>query len=66
MKFAYIPKGAYRIGQVISVQGAPMQVESYSHTGRNLIVCSMPGALRFERVVCIITDADPIAGILGK
>ena len=60
MKFAFIQKGQYKVGQVIDVQGVQMQVESYSHTGKNVVVHSMPDAARFSRVVCICTDEQPI------
>jgi hypothetical protein len=63
MKFAYIPKANYRIGQIIQVLGKPMRVESYTHTGKNVTVHTLENALRFERIVCICTDAEPIAGI---
>lgn len=60
MRFTYIPKGEYKIGQVLQVQGKPMRIESYSHTGANLIVTTLAGAPRFERMVCICTDDQPI------
>jgi len=60
MKFAYIPKAEYRIGQIIQVHGKPMRVESYTHTGKNVTVHSIEGAVRFERIVCICTDAPSI------
>jgi hypothetical protein len=63
MKFAYIPKAAYTIGQVIKVHGKPMQVESYTHTGKNVIVHSLENAPRFERIVCICTDAPVVEAI---
>lgn len=63
MKFAYIPKGNYKVGQVIEVHGKQMQIESYSHTGRNIVVHSLPGAPKFERIVCIATDNAPIAEV---
>ena len=62
MKFAFIPKARYRIGQVIKVHGKPMRVESYSHTGKNVVVTSLEDAKRFERIVCVCTDAPPIEG----
>lgn len=34
MKFAYIPKGIYTIGQIIAVNQRKLRVESYSHTGK--------------------------------
>ena len=60
MKFAYIQKGNYRIGQTIDVQGKQMIVESYSHTGKNIIAHSLPGAHRFERIICVVTESTPI------
>ena len=63
MKFAFIPKASYTIGQVIRVHGNPMRVESYLHTGRNVTVCTLPGAPRFERIVCICTDKPAIEGV---
>ena len=63
MKFAFIPKAAYTIGQVIQVHGKPMQVESYTHTGKNVTVHSLEGAPKFERIVCVCTDSAPIVGV---
>lgn len=60
MKFAFIPTGHYKIGQVLNVQGREMRVESYSHTGRNVTVCTLDSAPKFERVVCICTDEEVI------
>ncbi len=60
MKFAFIPYGHYKIGQVLNVQGREMRVESYSHTGRNAVVTTLENAPRFERVVCICTDSEVI------
>jgi len=62
MKFAFIPKGEYKIGQVLNVQGRDMRVESYSHTGKNVIVTTLENAPKFERVVCVCTDSEPIEG----
>jgi hypothetical protein len=62
MTFAFIPKAAYRIGQVIQVHGAPMRVESYTHTGRNVTAVTLPNAPRFRRIVCICTDTPAIEG----
>lgn len=56
MKFAYIPKGIYTIGQIIEINRKKLRVESYSHTGKNLIACTLEDAPKFERVVCICTD----------
>lgn len=62
MRFAYIPKGDYHIGQIINVNGEQMQIESSSHTGKNVIAHSLMNASRFERIVCIVSDAKPIEG----
>jgi hypothetical protein len=63
MKFAFIPKAQYRIGQVIQVHGKPMRVESYTHTGKNVVVHTLENAPRFERVMCVCTDAPIIEAI---
>jgi hypothetical protein len=63
MRFAFIPKAQYTIGQIVQVHGKPMRVESYLHTGRNVTVCTMPNAPRFERIVCVCTDSPTIEGI---
>ena len=63
MKFAFIPKAQYRIGQIINVHNNPMRVESYSHTGKNVVVTTLENAKRFERVVCICTDSLAIEAI---
>jgi hypothetical protein len=63
MRFAFIPKAQYTIGQVIQVHGRSMRVESYTHTGRNVVVCTLEGAPKFERVACICTDSPAIQGV---
>jgi len=63
MKFAFIPKAQYSIGQIITVHGEKMRVESYSHTGKNVIVHSLEDAPRFKRIVCICTDSPAIEGV---
>jgi hypothetical protein len=63
MRFAFIPKAQYKIGQIIQVQGRNMRVESYTHTGRNVIACTLDGAPKFERVACICTDSPAIEGV---
>jgi hypothetical protein len=60
MTFAFIPKGNYKIGQIITVFGEQMMIESYLHTGRNVTVRSLAGAPRFKRIVCICTDSKSI------
>ena len=63
MKFAFIPKAQYTIGQIIQVQSRAMRVESYTHTGRNVIACTLDGAPKFERIACICTDSPAIEGV---
>lgn len=63
MTFAFIPKSNYKIGQIITVHGEQMRVESYIHTGRNVTVCTLDGAPSFKRIVCICTDSQPIHGV---
>ena len=63
MRFAFIPKAQYTIGQIIKVQGRAMRVESYTHTGRNVVACTLEGAPKFERVACICTDSPAIQGV---
>jgi hypothetical protein len=63
MRFAFIPKAQYKIGQIIQVHGRAMRVESYTHTGRNVIVCTLDGAPKFERIACICTDSPAIQGV---
>jgi len=63
MKFAFISKANYTIGQIISVHGKPMRVESYLHTGRNVPVTTLYGAPKFERIVCICTDKPAIVAV---
>ena len=63
MKFAFIPKGDYKIGQLVTVHGKPMRVESYTHTGKNVTVTTLLGAPKFKRIVCICTESQPIEGV---
>ena len=63
MKFAFIPKGQYKIGQIIQVHGKPMRVESYTHTGKNVTAHTLEGAPKFERIVCVCTDSPAIQGV---
>ena len=63
MKFAFIPKASYKIGQVITVHGKPMRVISYTHTGKNVTVHTLENAPKAERIVCICTDVPSIEGV---
>ena len=60
MKFQFAPKANYRIGQRIAVNGLSLMVESYSHTGKNLIAVTLPGAPKFQRIMVILTDSKPV------
>ncbi len=61
MKFVFIPKADYRIGHIIDVPGHGwMRIESYSHTGKSVILHTLEDAKRFERVTGICTDEAPI------
>ena len=55
----YVPSGSYKIGQIIKVAGKNMKLESYTHTGRSVTVVSMPNAVRFERIVCLVEGDVP-------
>jgi hypothetical protein len=69
MKFAFIPKRQYKIGEIITVHGKPMRVESYTHTGRNVTVTTLDWVanktkpIKHERIVCICTDSPAIEGV---
>lgn len=63
MKIAHIPKADYKIGQKIKVFGKTMVVESYSHTGKNVVVISLPKAARFERIACLVSNNPPITAV---
>ena len=65
MTFAFIPKSNYKIGQIITVYGEKMRVESYTHTGKNVTVHTLEGAPRFKRIVCVCTDSKPIEAVLA-
>ena len=65
MRFAFIPKAQYTIGQIIQVQGRQMRVESYTHTGRTVIACTLDTAPKFERVERICTHSPAIEGVIA-
>jgi len=58
MRFAFVPKAPYKIGQVIRVHGKRAQVVGYAHTGRNIEVAMLEG--KRHRMVCICTDKQPV------
>jgi hypothetical protein len=39
-----------------------MRVESYTHTGRNVVVHTLENAPKFQRIICICTDSPSIIG----
>jgi hypothetical protein len=57
MRFAFVPKAQYKIGQIIQVHGKTVRVESYTHTGRNVVVHTVD-APKFERIVCICIEPN--------
>jgi len=61
MRFAFIPKATYTIGQVIKVHGRRAEIVKYAHTGRNVEVAMLEG--KPERIVCICTDAQAIEAV---
>jgi hypothetical protein len=63
MRFAFIPKAQYKIGQIIQVHGRDMRIESFTNTGRNVIACTLDNAPKFERIACICTDSPAIEGV---
>ena len=65
MKFAFIPKGNYKIGQIIIVHGEKMRIESYTHAGKNVTVHTLEGAPKFKRIVCVCTDSPAIEAVLS-
>ena len=60
MKFAFIPKGEYLVGQVITVEGKQMRVEGRSCMGKNIVARSLSDDKEY---ICILTDAEPIVEI---
>lgn len=57
-KFAFIPKGNYRIGQVINVHGKNLRIESYSHTGKNVVAHTLENSGKFERYMCLCSNSE--------
>jgi hypothetical protein len=64
MKFAFVPKDPNRkIGDQLEVHGQMMRVESFSHTGKNVVAVSLEGAQTFKRIMCVSTENPPILGV---
>lgn len=59
MRFAFIPKAQYKLGQIIQVQGRSMRVDSFTHSGRNVIACTLD---KSQYIVCICTNSPSIIG----
>ena len=58
MRFAFVPKSNYKVGQFIQVQGEAMCIDSFTNSGRNLIVKSLDDLPIF--ILCICTDMPSI------
>lgn len=59
MKFAFIPKQEYHLGQVIDVPGhGKMQVDSYQLDMRSLIAVTIDKPYKYVKCVC--TNEPPI------
>jgi len=65
MKFAFIYKGNYSIGDVIKVHGEKMIVEEFAPSGKNLYAVTPKGAPKFKRVLCCCSLEKPIEAILS-
>mgnify|MGYP000942866940 CR=1 FL=1 len=63
MSFAFLPKGEYKIGQIINVHGEKMKVTKYSHTGKNLEAVTLDNAPVFKRKTVILTDEPAIVEV---
>lgn len=64
MKFAFVPKDPNRkIGDQLEVHGEMMRVESFSHTGKNVVAVSLENAKTFKRIMCVCTENPPILGV---
>lgn len=61
MRFVFIPKADYKIGQIITVHGEKMRVISYTHTGKNVTVAPVKGG---RSVLCICTNNPPIEAVI--
>ena len=62
MKFAFIPKAEYHLGQAIDVPGhGKMQVDSYKLDIRSLVAVTLDAPYKY--VKCICTDEKPIEEI---
>jgi len=55
MKFAFIPKADYKVGQVIEVHGGKAIITSV----KPIVAVPLTGSV--QRIVCVATDAEPIA-----
>lgn len=62
----FYPKAQFYIGQIITVQNKKLKIESYSHTGRNLIAKTLADSPQIERFVIVLTDCPAIPAMTTK
>ena len=63
MRFAFIPKGNYSIGDIITVHGEKMIVEGFAPSGKNLYAVTLKGAPKFKRMLCCCSLEKAIEGV---
>ena len=64
MKFAFIPKAQYRIGQIITVHGKPMRVHQFTTLGKNILAVTLAqGDCPRQIYLCVLTDASAIEAV---
>ena len=67
MKFAFIPKAKYSIGQIIQVHGRPMRVHQFTTLGKNILaITPAQGNCPRELYLCVLTDAPDITEIIEE
>ena len=65
MKFAFIPKAQYRIGQIIQVHGKPMRVHHFTTLGKNILAIEpAKGDCPRQIYLCVLTDSPAIEAII--
>ena len=65
MRFAFIYKGNYSIGDIITVHGEKMRVKEFAPSGKNLYAVTLKGAPKFRRVLCCCSLEKPIEAVLS-
>ena len=65
MKFAFIPKAQYSIGQIITVHGQPMRVHQFTKLGKNILaITPAQGNCPRQIYLCVLTDSPAIEAII--